>query len=105
MDPTLPGLTPLPPATLGGAGQSAAEGHDPLRRAAEGLEASFLAEMLKLAGIGKTPDAFGGGPGEDAFASFLIQAYADKIVEAGGIGLADRVYRDLALATGQGGEV
>lgn len=68
---------------------------DTLRDASEKLEASFLAEMLKSAGFGKTPDAFGGGEGEDQFASFLIQAQADKMVEAGGIGLAEQLFEAL----------
>ena len=68
---------------------------DPLRRAAEKLEASFLAEMLKSAGLGKLPEAFGGGAGEDQFASFLRQAQAEEMVKAGGIGLAESLYHSL----------
>jgi Rod binding domain-containing protein len=65
---------------------------DKLRDASEKLEASFLAEMLKSAGFGKNPESFGGGDGEDQFASFLVQAQADKMVEAGGIGLAEQLF-------------
>lgn len=68
---------------------------DKLRDASEKLESAFLAEMLKSAGFGKTPDAFGGGAGEDQFSSFLIQAQADKMVEAGGIGLAEQLFEAL----------
>jgi len=68
---------------------------DQIRNVSEKLESTFLAEMLKSAGIGKTPDAFGGGEGEDQFASFLIQAQADKMVEAGGIGLAEQLFEAL----------
>lgn len=68
---------------------------DKLRDASEKLEASFLAEMLKSAGFGRTPESFGGGEGEDQFASFLIQAQADKMVEAGGIGLAEQLFEVL----------
>ena len=66
-----------------------------LWEAAEALEASFLAEMLKAAGVGKTPEAFGGGPGEDQFASFLREAQAKEIVRAGGIGLAESFFNAL----------
>ena len=45
---------------------------DPMREAAVALEATFLAEMLKSAGLGRGADAFGGGEGEDQFASFLL---------------------------------
>lgn len=64
------------------------------RQAAEKLEASFLAEMLKSAGVGKSP-SFGGGIGEDQFASYQRQALAEKIVESGGIGLAESFYQAL----------
>lgn len=63
--------------------------------AAKQLEASFLAEMLKSAGFGKTSESFGGGAGEDQFSSFLVQAQADAMVEAGGIGLAESLFEAL----------
>ena len=66
-----------------------------LRDVSQQLEATFLAEMLKSAGFGKTPDAFGGGSGEDQFSSFLIRAQAEKMVEAGGIGLAEQIFNAL----------
>lgn len=53
------------------------------------LESVFLAEMLKSAGVGKTPDSFGGGAGEDHFSSFLRDAQAREMVRAGGLGLAN----------------
>nr|WP_223274921.1 rod-binding protein [Tateyamaria sp. syn59] len=66
-----------------------------LRHAAQKLEAAFLAEMLKSAGLGESRDAFGGGAGEDQFSSFLVQAQAEKMVEAGGIGLAESLFESL----------
>ncbi|SMR83461.1 Rod binding protein [Aliiroseovarius halocynthiae] len=63
--------------------------------AAKELEASFLSEMLKSAGIGKTPDSFGGGIGEDQFASFLRQEQARTMVDSGGIGLAQSLFEAL----------
>ncbi len=60
--------------------------------AAQSLEAAFLSEMLKSAGIGKTPDAFGGGAGEDQFASFLRDEQAMQMTKAGGIGLAQALF-------------
>lgn len=59
------------------------------------IEAQFLNEMLKTAGVGKPPSGFGGGVGEDQFTSFLTGAYADATVEAGGIGLSEVIYRSL----------
>ena len=66
-----------------------------LRDAAEKLEAQFLSEMLKSAGFGKARDAFGGGAGEDQFASLLRDAQAREMVRAGGIGLAESLYQAL----------
>ncbi len=66
-----------------------------LRRAAEAMEASFLAEMLKAAGVGAPRASFGGGVGEEQFASFLTEAHAAAIVERGGIGLADSLFNAL----------
>ncbi|MEB8387651.1 rod-binding protein [Rhodobacteraceae bacterium KMM 6894] len=64
------------------------------RQAAEKLEASFLAEMLKSAGVGTSP-SFGGGIGEDQFASYQRQALAEEMVKSGGIGLAETFYQAL----------
>ena len=66
-----------------------------LHDAANKLEAVFLAEMLKSAGLGESREAFGGGSGEDQFASFLRQAQAEKMVQAGGIGLAESLFEAL----------
>lgn len=69
-----------------------------LRKAAEELEATFLAEMLKSAGLGETPSAFGGGAGEDQFASFLRLEQARAMVDAGGIGLAQNLFEAMKVA-------
>ena len=70
--------------------------HPSLKSLANDLEAQFLAEMLKAAGVGKPRDAFGGGAGEDHFSSFLTQEYAQAVVQAGGIGLSEAIYRSLS---------
>lgn len=51
--------------------------------------------MLKASGLGKPQDAFGGGAGEDQFQSFLVQAQAEEMVRAGGIGLAESLFQAL----------
>ncbi len=61
------------------------------REVAVALEASFLAEMLKYTGLGKSRDSFGGGEGEDAFASLLVREQATLMAEGGGIGLAEQI--------------
>lgn len=71
------------------------ERHRVLRSLSRELEANFLAEMLKSAGINKTESAFGGGAGEDAFSSMLTQEYAKKMSASGGIGLAEQIFKSL----------
>lgn len=66
-----------------------------LRVAAEKLEASFLAEMLKAAGVGEQIEGWGGGIGEEQFASFLRQAQAEEMAKTGGIGLAQGLFEAL----------
>lgn len=66
-----------------------------LWQAAQALESSFLSEMLKTAGVGKPPEALGGGAGEGQFASFLVDEQAKAMVAAGGIGLADVIFEAL----------
>ena len=66
-----------------------------LRNAAMEMEANFLAEMLKSAGVGETPEAFGGGVGEDQFASYLRLEQARQMAASGGIGLAESLYHAL----------
>ncbi len=67
-----------------------------LKSLADKLEAQFLAEMLKASGVGKPRDAFGGGAGEDHFSSFLTQEYAQAVVNTGGIGLSEAIFRSLS---------
>ncbi|PZQ49882.1 MAG: flagellar biosynthesis protein FlgJ [Rhodovulum sulfidophilum] len=96
----IPPLTPRATATSRGAG-AAPDPDAAARDAAEAFEASFLAEMLKASGLNETSAAFGGGAGEDAFASFLTEQYANKLAERGGAGLAERIF-DALKARGAG---
>jgi len=73
--------------------------HAALRAAADGMEAAFLAEMFKSAGLGAPRDSFGGGAGEEQFGSFLREAQAAEMVRAGGIGLSESIFR--AMLRGQ----
>lgn len=66
-----------------------------LRSAAEQLEATFLATMLKFGGWDAREGGFGGGPGEGHFMSFLHEAQAERIVDTGGIGLAESLFEAL----------
>lgn len=66
-----------------------------LHEAARELEANFLAEMLKAAKVGETPEGFGGGEGENQFASFMRLEQARQMTEGGGIGLAESLFHAL----------
>lgn len=66
-----------------------------MHAAAEQLEATFLAEMLKSAGLGAQSHGFSGGIGEDQFASFQREALAEAMVKRGGIGLAEVFFNAL----------
>ncbi|ESW59282.1 MAG: chemotaxis protein chel [Rhodobacter sp. CACIA14H1] len=78
-------LPPSPPSA----------GTGPLWRKAQELEASFLAEMLRHSGSGPLEGPGGGGIGEEQFGSFLREAQAEAMVKAGGIGLAEHIFRSL----------
>lgn len=67
-----------------------------LRAKARELEAAFLSEMLGHAGLGAAGESFGGGIGEEQFASFLRQEQATAMVAQGGIGLAESLFRALS---------
>jgi flagellar protein FlgJ len=66
---------------------------------ARDLEAAFLAEMLGHAGLdADSGSGFGGGIGEEQFASFLRQEQARLMVDRGGIGLAEALFRAMGGA-------
>ncbi|MBB5515221.1 Rod binding domain-containing protein [Rubricella aquisinus] len=81
-------LAPITPKT----GQTAP---DSLRKTAEALEASFLAVMLKEAGLGAPRGLTGGGAGEEVYASLLATEQARAFAAQGGIGLAESIVRAL----------
>jgi peptidoglycan hydrolase FlgJ len=70
-----------------------------IMRVARELEANFLSVMLREAGVGAPRATFGGGAGEEQFASFLTDAYAERISDRGGIGLAEHLFRALKEAS------
>jgi peptidoglycan hydrolase FlgJ len=93
-----PGLSALdllnttPPA----AGKLSAAGKDKARAAAQDFEAVFLNSMFQhmFTGIdGEGP--FGGKGASGVWRSVLTDQYAKSIAKAGGIGIADQVYRSL----------
>lgn len=75
-------------------------GRDKFKEVATALEASFLAEMLKYTGVGESRGSFGGGKGEDAFASLLVREQANLMAENGGIGLAEQIIDSMMRRSG-----
>jgi Rod binding domain-containing protein len=92
----------MPPiAVPTGAGRAAAAPRDDAEahKAAQAFEAAFLSEMLKYTGLNAEPESFGGGAGEEAFASLLTDEYAKLLAERGGIGLAEQIFEVLKQRT------
>ncbi|NOD78664.1 MULTISPECIES: rod-binding protein [unclassified Ruegeria] len=69
--------------------------HTRLKNAAIELEAAFLSEMLKSAGLAQTRQSFGGGVGEDQFGSLLVQHQAQQLAQSGGVGLSEILLKSL----------
>lgn len=93
-----PVSSPLPPP-VNTALAPAPDGNDRLMALARDLEASFLAEMLAHAGLGESRGGFGGGAGEEQFASMLRSEQARALAERGGIGLAETIFQSLVSRT------
>ena len=68
---------------------------------AQNFESSFLSIMLQQMFEGvETSAPFGGGPGEAMFKSFMTEAMAKKMTDAGGVGVANMVGREMLKLQG-----
>jgi Rod binding domain-containing protein len=90
----------LPGAPLPMSPSPANEAADPrlaqMRRAAEEFEAVFLAQMMAPMFEGIDTDGLGGGGiGEETFRPMLIEQYAQALSQAGGVGIAGSIVREL----------
>ena len=99
MAATLTSATPTNPLTATGT-LAAAKGsvRDKARESAMEFETVFLNSMFSqmFTGIdGEGP--FGGQGGTGVWRSFLTEQYAKSFAKAGGIGIADQVYRTLLV--------
>ena len=66
------------------------------RASAQDFEAVFLNSMFSQMFTGLDGEGpFGGGGGAGVWRSFLSDEYAKTFAKAGGIGIADQVYRSL----------
>jgi Rod binding domain-containing protein len=90
-------LTPTTQTPKAGAGESKAQ----IAKTANSFETSFLSNMLGQMFEGVSTDGpFGGGQGEGAFRSFLMDAFAQQISKSGGIGVGAAVQREMLKMQG-----
>ena len=72
-------------------------------KAARDFEAVFVGQMLEQMWSNVPTDGpFGGGNGEQAFRSLMIQSVGQQIADHGGIGLAANVKREMIRMQEQG---
>jgi len=89
-------LNPVAAPNAAGANTPAA-----VRKVAEEFEAAFLSALLQPMFSSLSTEApFGGGQGEAAFKSFMVEAMARQAAKRGGVGLADHVARELMRMQG-----
>ena len=90
---------PTAPVEAQSAEQLAKRGQ--IEKTARDFEASFLSVMLgqMFKDVGAQAP-FSGGHGEAAFKSFLGDAMAKQMVQHGGVGLADRVAKEMLKLQG-----
>jgi len=69
------------------------------RKVAEEFEAVFISQMLKpmFQNI-KVEEPFGGGQAEDMWRTMQVDEYGKAITKAGGIGIADSIFREILKA-------
>lgn len=100
MDISAPSPTPSLARGPGGANETALGRDAALRQAAVAFETVFLTEMLSHAGFGEGRRSFGGGAGEEGFASMLAQEHAKALSASGGVGLAEQIFEALKARSG-----
>ena len=68
-----------------------------MRKSARDFEAQALGFLLQpiFATVDNSKSAFGGGAAEAQWRPMLVEAFAASAVRAGGVGIADVVYREL----------
>jgi Rod binding domain-containing protein len=89
-------LNPVRPPNAAAARTPAA-----IRKVAEDFEASFLSSMLQpIFNQLSTDGMFGGGQGEAAFKSFMVDSMARQMARHGGVGLSDDIARQMLRLQG-----
>ena len=94
MDASLISTTQMT-ATAPGSG-AADPKHIAALHTAQEFESLFLAQFAQTLFSGISSEGpFGGGPAEDIYKNLLAEEYGKSLANAGGIGLADSVYREI----------
>jgi len=72
-----------------------------IEKTAKEFESAFLSTAFQtlFAGV-NTSEPFGGGEGEQAFKSFLMDAFAKQMTKSGGVGLAASVTQEMLKMQG-----
>jgi peptidoglycan hydrolase FlgJ len=99
---TIGSLTPMPSLPLSSSPFAHSEKNMSTRaidKAARDFEAMFATQLLQpmFAGIPVDP-MFGGGHGEEAMRSFLLQEYGKQIAQSGRLGIAAQVRAEMLRA-------
>jgi peptidoglycan hydrolase FlgJ len=90
-------LTPTTATPKLGSGATRAQ----IASTAQSFESSFLSNMMGEMFEGVSTDGpFGGGQGEQAFRSFLMDAFAQQMTKSGGVGIASAVQREMLKMQG-----
>ncbi|MCA3349993.1 MAG: rod-binding protein [Roseomonas sp.] len=73
-----------------------------MRKSAKDFEAQALGFLLQpmFATVDMSKSSFGGGQAEAQWRPMLVEAFAAAAVRAGGVGIADSVYRELLRQNG-----
>jgi len=94
-------LSALKPAALAAPTPAQTANRAAIHKTAQSFESQFISSMLGEMFEGVTTEApFGGGEGEGAFKSFLMDAMAKQMTKAGGIGVAASVQREMLKMQG-----
>jgi len=94
-------MIPIDPIAAEAAAPRIARRDDPIWQQAVKLEAVLFAQMLDSAGVGGMSPVGGGGGAGSQFDSFLRHAQAEAVAGSGATGLAEMLYRDLAVRAGR----
>jgi Rod binding domain-containing protein len=94
-------LNALKPTALAAPTPAQTASRAAIHKTAQAFESQFISAMLgeMFEGV-NTSAPFGGGEGEQAFKSFLMDAMAKQMTKAGGIGVAASVQKEMLKMQG-----